>query len=508
MERVATRKKIKLEQVNSLRHTRDRYEQLADPLHYIYSDPPSIAGQLSFTVYDQKDKLEALIREIDNGFENGHIKEDHIEDVADCTKELGEMIATDPRIGDLLGVNFLNRIVHLLKCEKSPNLQVYAASILESIVAFSCNKDEVDAIIQSITPVVLRLICSPVTGVQVKALWLFRTLVFKISKSSVEEALAPITSIILEDSIGFGVLHPASEVLLDVCQVHPKLSHEKLKLVLPALVKLIESKILPSFTAGCWGLAYLCEGREEMVVEEKDLKRLIRRFVNLMNSEKHPVIISGLIPLGSIARWGDDDVIEAIIKDKGSLRILSILLEEGDMYMMKQICWIISNITARKGKHIRAVIYGATDCKLIDPLLNIVRDCKLHDVRKEALWALSNAMCGVERDQIVCLRETCLDFFCGELLLPFQRDIPFVLVIIQGLVNINALSVCWDGHVIDGIELYYIFMDILHNGDFCSLDDSVQKSDTSYSLLCYPLRGLPFGIVYSNQELSVRLHGY
>lgn len=48
----------------------------------------------------QKDKLEALIREIDNGFENGHIKEDHIEDVVDCTKELGEMISTGKLIRD------------------------------------------------------------------------------------------------------------------------------------------------------------------------------------------------------------------------------------------------------------------------------------------------------------------------------------------------------------------------------------------------------------------------
>ncbi|KAK1363957.1 hypothetical protein POM88_039518 [Heracleum sosnowskyi] len=136
---------------------------------------------------------------------------------------------------------FLQLIVLLLKSQQSTSLQAYAAIILTNVVPFSRNKDDVGVLVQSITPVVFNLICSPNTFLRGKALWLFRNLVSKISISSIEEALAHVTSIILEDSIGFDVVRLASEILLVICQEHPKLSCEKLKLVLPALMKLIKS---------------------------------------------------------------------------------------------------------------------------------------------------------------------------------------------------------------------------------------------------------------------------
>ena len=54
-----------------------------------------------------------------------------------------------------------------------------------------------------------------------------RTLVSVISKYEVEEILSPVTSLIIEDSTSFNVLHAASATLLVVCEEHPNISPEK-----------------------------------------------------------------------------------------------------------------------------------------------------------------------------------------------------------------------------------------------------------------------------------------
>lgn len=65
-----------------------------------------------------------------------------------------------------------------------------------------------------------------------QALWLLRNLVFAISKFSikyslVKEALPVITSLIMKDSIGYGVLCAACASLSVFCEVIPKFSLEK-----------------------------------------------------------------------------------------------------------------------------------------------------------------------------------------------------------------------------------------------------------------------------------------
>ncbi|KAL6549728.1 hypothetical protein OROMI_020216 [Orobanche minor] len=82
--------------------------------------------------------------------------------------------------------------------------------------------------------------------------------------------------------------------------------------------------------------------------------------VRLIDSESRVKTIAGLGALRSIVRWG-------IIK-KDTLLSLECLLGEDDKYYVKNACWIISNITARKENHIKVVI----DSGLIEPLVDVV----------------------------------------------------------------------------------------------------------------------------------------
>ncbi|KAK1363023.1 hypothetical protein POM88_038584 [Heracleum sosnowskyi] len=224
------------------------------------------------------------------------------------------------------------------------------------------------------------------------------------------------------------------QVLKAVCEEHPKLSCEQLKLVVQALMKLIESNFSRHIFSGCLGLALLCDGREEMIVEEKDFSGLLYEI---------------LLTTGSIVRWGDDDAIQAIIQDEGeegSLHSLSMLLEEGDMYMVKHVCWIISNITARN--YAVQDVHGAF-CGLLLKLVKVVQTCTLPDVVKEALWAISNAMCCSFSNNKCGFCDfwwsNCNDKYWVRRLIPFLSDQLLVMVFLEAMVNIGVADYTWKG---------------------------------------------------------------
>ncbi|KAK1371107.1 hypothetical protein POM88_037199 [Heracleum sosnowskyi] len=437
---------------NSLRIRRNRSDSSVKKPRYVYSDPPWIAKRLAFTIVRQKDQVLELTRKIKKTCRKGRFKE-----AEDFAEKLSFMINQDQRLGVLLKINFLKLLIWLLRNDKYPKLQMRAATILKPLVICPSNKDVIVAI-EHMTPVVLNLVrCSQEFQVRLQALWLLRNLIFTIPKSVLEEALVPVTSFLVNDSTGYVVLDASAEILLYICQEYPSLSLEKLKLVLPALMKLMNSDVLTILTSASWGLVHLCDGREEMVVENEYFDPLIERLLDLINADRRIMTICGLRVLGSIVRWGNDNAIEVIIKKEDTLPSLMCLLGEVDMYYVKQACWIISNITARKDEHIKAVI----DCKLIDPLLNVVQNHKFVDVKKEALWAISNAMCGVGPDQIECLRNSCSKVVWDELLDSLD-DKPLVFVTLEGLVNIKLAEVTCDGRPIDAVELHCIFKKIVY----------------------------------------------
>ncbi|KAL6533722.1 hypothetical protein OROHE_013555 [Orobanche hederae] len=90
---------------------------------------------------------------------------------------------------------------------------------------------------------------------------------------------------------------------------------------------------IPTFLAyACSEILYLCDGKQNKVVEEHQLGTFVDRLIELIDSESHVII------------------------EKDTLLSLECLLGEDDKYYVKNACWIISNITARKENHIKAVI--------------------------------------------------------------------------------------------------------------------------------------------------------
>ena len=113
------------------------------------------------------------------------------------------------------------------------------------------------------------------------------------------------------------------------------------------------------------------------------------------------VQIAALRALGRIAS-GDDKVTQYLV-DLGICDSLLPLLDlreyrndnKYDNKLLKDTCWVISNITAGTHEQMDRVIRA----NLFPSLINVL-DKVPFNVRKEALWALCNATCGASKNQI------------------------------------------------------------------------------------------------------------
>ncbi|KAK1367232.1 hypothetical protein POM88_042793 [Heracleum sosnowskyi] len=115
------------------------------------------------------------------------------------------------------------------------------------------------------------------------------------------------------------------------------------------------------------------------------------------------------------------------------------LLDDKGKYRLKNGCWIISNITARKGSRIK----DAIDSELIDLLVNVVENYESLDVKNEAAWAISNVIYGAGPDQID------------------QGSQEIVSLCLEGLVRLEGIKITCNDQPIDSVEWFKVFKKFL-----------------------------------------------
>ncbi|KAK1394152.1 hypothetical protein POM88_013208 [Heracleum sosnowskyi] len=430
------------------------------------TNPDHISQFLDFTVDFQKQEILALTNEI-----NRAINLNQSEEIQKHTQDLAEMVSTDPRLIHEVNHHLLKHFVQFLQYTEHPHIQSQAIIILQTFINYTINNQW---IIESIKDSVLvNLICSQDCKVKVQAMWLLRTMAVIVPKPQFNETLEVVLeplSLLIDGSTVTDVIYGVSQTLAVVCQVYPMLPSAKFKMVYDSLLKLFNytsSKIPPHV---CLGLLYLCDGREEMVIEKKDFEPLIDRLIEIIKFYNHRNLcvnaIAALTTLGTIVRWGSDDDIEVIILKKDVLQILGHVLCFQERDFVESACWIISNITAGKENHIAAVI----DYGLIERLCGVVENYKLLDVKKEAAWAISNAIHGVGSDRIKDLRSRCVEPF-WTILKVFRADQDIVSFCLEGLITLKGVKVSYNGQPINAAEFKKLLVR-LRGAQFQSADDT------------------------------------
>ncbi|KAL8148687.1 importin subunit alpha-like isoform X2 [Apium graveolens] len=434
------------ENISSFLHrtlTRERFSLST----VMVTNPPNITEFLEFTVDLEKERILVLTNEIKRA-----IKSKQLEEIQKHTENLAEMVSTDPRLIHEVNHDVLNHFVQFLEHTENPRIQSQAIIILQTFISYTINNQW---IVESIKDSVLvNLICSQDQKVKSQAMWLLRTMAVLVPKSQFSETLEVVVEplCLLIDGSTINVIYDISQTLAVVCEVYPMLPPAKFEMVYDSLLKLFDSKSSEIPPHVCLGLLYLCDGRQEMVISKKDFAPLIDRLIEITKFYNDWDLcdnaIAALTTLGTIVRWGSDDDIEVIISKKDALPILGHALHLEERDFVENACWIISNITAGKKNHIKAVI----DSGLIERLCGVVENYKLLDIKKEAAWAISNAIYGVGPDRIEDLRSKCVEPF-WSILKVFRADQEIVSFLLEGLIILGGLKVSYNDQPIDAAEL-------------------------------------------------------
>ncbi|CAK9111844.1 Importin subunit alpha-6 (Karyopherin subunit alpha-5) [Durusdinium trenchii] len=172
---------------------------------------------------------------------------------------------------------------------------------------------------------------------------------------------------------------------------------ERLAPSLPMLADLIRSSEDPKLLASvCWVLNNVADGPDSSIAAVQDVG-VTPRLVELFAHRDTDVMNPAMRTLGEFVRGTDAQT--QIVLDAGALVPLKHVLQTCKRsIILKDACWMTSNITAGTVEQIKAVL----DAGLLHVL--VARYAKAPStVRKEMIWALANAVLGGAPDQVELL---------------------------------------------------------------------------------------------------------
>merc|ERR1711937_95875 len=120
-----------------------------------------------------------------------------------------------------------------------------------------------------------------------------------------------------------------------------------------------------------------------------------------------------------------------VILSCGALAHLPHFLHAKKSNLVKEACWLLSNITAGTPDQIQAVM----DAGLVSKVLDLCLGGATHLVRKEAFWTIANLAVGGRPDQI----HVAVDLGLIKALVEgssFQGDAQLICAVIDGLSNV------------------------------------------------------------------------
>ncbi|CAI9109258.1 OLC1v1009045C1 [Oldenlandia corymbosa var. corymbosa] len=311
-------------------------------------------------------------------------------------------IERDPPVDEVIESGVVPWLVKFLTRDDHPELQFQAASALTNIA--SGTTDQTRALIDyGAVPIFVKLlISSPVDNVRELAVW----------------ALGNVA----EDCSRFR----------DFVKGNSEPDFGQIKPVLPVLARLIHSDDEEVSTDACRALSYLSAGSNDKIQAVIDAG-VCPRLVELLLQQQHPsssVLIPALRAVGNIVT-GNNRQTQVIIDKKQALSCLLMFLTQGyPKKIEKEACWIISNITAGTEEQIQTVI----EAGIISPLVQMLLNSEFK-IKKEAAYAISNATCGGNNEQIKFLvSQGCVKPLCD--LLAICPDPGTLFVCLEALENI------------------------------------------------------------------------
>lgn len=229
-----------------------------------------------------------------------------------------------------------------------------------------------------------------------------------VLKAGILEAVEPLFANL--DALSVEFVRTLAWLHSNLCRhKSPAVELNVLRVIAPRLRKCLTHQDGVVRQDSCWALAYLTDGNDAQInvaLESGCLKPAIA----LLRSSKDTEIAPALRVLGNFAT-GSDELTQVVV-DNGVLDIVrNIMAQTRSQSLLKECCWLISNVIAGTQSQIDAVIKA----KLIPPIVNALQNGDNRS-RVEASWAIANLSQGGTARQILCVaKRDYIKAFCDVL---------------------------------------------------------------------------------------------
>ncbi|KAK2640334.1 hypothetical protein Ddye_028129 [Dipteronia dyeriana] len=248
----------------------------------------------------------------------------------------------------------------------------------------------------------------------------------------ISDALNPLIALV-DFGVNSSMSRAAVRTLSILCCVKPPPPFEQVQPVLNIFCRLTYLDDEEILTAVCKALACISAFTMDRIMDSVLIfMNVLPRLLQLLEYPSNKVCIPALRTLGNLVT-GDNTQTQRVL-DEGFLSYLHNFLEHSNRIIRKETCWIISNITAGNRHQIQAVI----DCKIIDRLVDIAETLDDLEIKKEAVWAMSNAVLGGSRKQIQSRElDKCIAPFCVFLDNPDPKTVMMCLKALEKFLKVG-----------------------------------------------------------------------
>ncbi|KHN17374.1 Importin subunit alpha-1a [Glycine soja] len=323
------------------------------------------------------------------------------------TNLLGSIEPPRP-IDEVIEAEVVPRFVQFLDMYDKPDLQFEAVWSLTNIASGKSHHTRVVVEHGAVPLLVKLLILSNNEDVIEQVVWAISNIAGESPKYRdlvlEEGVLLPLISLLGPPLPTMSMLLTTTWTLSNLVRGKPHVQFKQVEPLMPVLKTLIDmdnEEVLLNACSALYFLSNVSAGATQAIIEAEVCPKLVELLLYSSDS----VSLLALQTLGNIAA-GNDAQTQHVIDNQflPPVRLLLFLTRERNEIIFRKACWAISNITAGNRTQIQAVI----DAEIFPILVGFF--CHHHadsdfDIKKEVVWAITNATRRGSADQIMDLAD-------------------------------------------------------------------------------------------------------
>ncbi|WKY01705.1 hypothetical protein Q1695_015594 [Nippostrongylus brasiliensis] len=318
----------------------------------------------------------------------------------------------NPPVDEVIQCGLVNALVQALSVEDD-KVRFEAAWALTNIVS-GTSEQTVAAVEAGATPPLVKLTQSPNAGLAEQALWAVANIAgdsaqlrdYVIECNGVEAMMALVDRL---DELEVSCARTLAWAFSNMCRhKNPHAPLSVLAVLSKGLAKIVAHPDKQVRQDACWAISYLTDGPDEQIALAKTSGVLPYVIQFLQDSDN--MVAPALRVLGNMST-GNDELTQCVVDLKTLDEIIPLSERSKSTTVVKECCWLISNIIAGTQSQIQAVIDAGIMPFIIEVLRSGDFKCQF-----EASWAVANLAQGGNSKQILTLfQDNAIPSLCSAL---------------------------------------------------------------------------------------------